>query len=378
MRSAVLVVALLTIVAGVAAPVIATGASVSDATGVDTTPALDGTSVVAQQSTLERTPETEILIELSADQSAEWRIEMRYDLETQNETAAFEEFAQEYEAGTTDVGLDAALFERISDTAETQTGRSMTIENATQTAYVENETGVLVLTFTWTNFLEQTDEGLRLGDALSVGRDQTWLTSLQENQNLTIQTPPGYAVSSTSLPLQNNAVVIEGPQTFESTEELSVSYVSTGVPSQSLPWELLAGGAVLIVVLGGAALLFARRRPSSESTTPSPNDTPETERDVPPRPEPESEHNGETAADTAASADADVNLSLLSDEERVELLLEQRGGRMKQANIVKETGWSDAKVSQLLSSMADNGRVEKLRLGRENLISLPDGDEDDA
>jgi uncharacterized membrane protein len=45
---------------------------------------------------------------------------------------------------------------------------------------------------------------------------------------------------------------------------------------------------------------------------------------------------------------------------------------MKQANIVKETGWSDAKVSQLLSSMADEGRVEKLRLGRENLISLPD------
>jgi uncharacterized membrane protein len=49
---------------------------------------------------------------------------------------------------------------------------------------------------------------------------------------------------------------------------------------------------------------------------------------------------------------------------------------MKQAAIVDETGWSDAKVSQLLSSMADDGRVEKLRLGRENLISLPDdGDE---
>lgn len=50
---------------------------------------------------------------------------------------------------------------------------------------------------------------------------------------------------------------------------------------------------------------------------------------------------------------------------------------MKQANIVKETGWSDAKVSQLLSAMADEERVEKLRLGRENLISLPDEDEDE-
>jgi hypothetical protein len=74
------------------------------------------------------------------------------------------------------------------------------------------------------------------------------------------------------------------------------------------------------------------------------------------------------------------DLELLSDEERVEYLLESNGGRMKQANIVSETGWSDAKVSQLLSSMAEDGRVDKLRLGRENLISLPDDDggEDDG
>jgi hypothetical protein len=63
---------------------------------------------------------------------------------------------------------------------------------------------------------------------------------------------------------------------------------------------------------------------------------------------------------------------LLSDEERVEYLLERNGGRMKQASIVKETGWSNAKVSQLLSSMDEEDRVDKLRIGRENLISLPE------
>jgi uncharacterized membrane protein len=41
---------------------------------------------------------------------------------------------------------------------------------------------------------------------------------------------------------------------------------------------------------------------------------------------------------------------------------------------VKETGWSNAKVSQLLSSMEEDGRVDKLRIGRENLISFPDED----
>jgi uncharacterized membrane protein len=47
---------------------------------------------------------------------------------------------------------------------------------------------------------------------------------------------------------------------------------------------------------------------------------------------------------------------------------------MKQANIVSETGWSNAKVSQLLSSMDEADRIDKLRIGRENLITLPDED----
>ena len=67
-----------------------------------------------------------------------------------------------------------------------------------------------------------------------------------------------------------------------------------------------------------------------------------------------------------------LDQELLSDEEYVERLLKRNDGRMKQAAIVKETDWSNAKVSQLLSSMDEEGRVEKLRIGRENLISFPD------
>ena len=47
---------------------------------------------------------------------------------------------------------------------------------------------------------------------------------------------------------------------------------------------------------------------------------------------------------------------------------------MKQGTIVTETGWSNAKVSQLLSAMDDDDRIDKLRIGRENLITLPDED----
>jgi len=82
---------------------------------------------------------------------------------------------------------------------------------------------------------------------------------------------------------------------------------------------------------------------------------------------------GDEGSDSEDDDDG-IDEELLSDEERVERLLERNGGRMKQATIVKETGWSNAKVSQLLSAMAEDDRVDKLRIGRENLISFPDED----
>ncbi|WP_246023006.1 helix-turn-helix transcriptional regulator [Halosimplex halophilum] len=78
--------------------------------------------------------------------------------------------------------------------------------------------------------------------------------------------------------------------------------------------------------------------------------------------------------DGADDEDDGIDEELLSDEERVERLIEENGGRMKQAAIVQETGWSNAKVSQLLSAMDEEGRIDKLRIGRENLISFPDED----
>jgi uncharacterized membrane protein len=66
-----------------------------------------------------------------------------------------------------------------------------------------------------------------------------------------------------------------------------------------------------------------------------------------------------------------INLSpLISDEEVVLNIIKQRGGRIKQVEIVEKTDWSNAKVSQVLSHLEQKGFVDKLRIGRENLISL--------
>ncbi|MFB6150696.1 MAG: helix-turn-helix transcriptional regulator [Haloarculaceae archaeon] len=67
----------------------------------------------------------------------------------------------------------------------------------------------------------------------------------------------------------------------------------------------------------------------------------------------------------------------LTDEEVVVDILEDNEGRMKQAKIVDRTGWSKSKVSMILSEMEDDDEISKLRVGRENIISLR-GNEPDA
>jgi hypothetical protein len=87
------------------------------------------------------------------------------------------------------------------------------------------------------------------------------------------------------------------------------------------------------------------------------------------------------ATDAGASAGATepavTNEELLTDEDRVVALLEEHGGRMRQVNIVDETGWSKSKVSMLLSDMDDDDVISKLRVGRENIVSL-EGHEPDV
>jgi uncharacterized membrane protein len=60
----------------------------------------------------------------------------------------------------------------------------------------------------------------------------------------------------------------------------------------------------------------------------------------------------------------------VTDADRVEKLLLENGGYMKQSRIVEQTEWSKAKVSRLLTRMAEEGRIRKDKDGRENVIVL--------
>lgn len=62
---------------------------------------------------------------------------------------------------------------------------------------------------------------------------------------------------------------------------------------------------------------------------------------------------------------------LVHDEVVITQMLEIESGHMRQSDIVEATDWSKAKVSRLLSRMADDDEIVKVRFGRENVIYLP-------
>lgn len=68
---------------------------------------------------------------------------------------------------------------------------------------------------------------------------------------------------------------------------------------------------------------------------------------------------------------------VLTDEDRVLQLLRENDGWVYQGLIVEETSWSKSKVSRLLSQMADEGTIEKVSVGRQNVVtekgSMPEG-----
>ena len=300
-------------------------------------------------------PTTTFEVALQPDRSADWTVTVTYDLQTDDQQAAFDELATAYQDGTATVGPTASLYENLAAQADEATGREMEIEDQSYDAVRRGTTGRLELSFTWTAFLAAEEERLVFNDVLSTPSG-TWLSTLGENQVLRITTPRGYAITSASEPFADNTVEIEGPRRFDSDDHIRIIFEESVFGAGAIRF---VGVAVILaaMIIGVALLLNRSDRAVRERVLPGDGD--------------------DAAAPTATTEEPvdtdppEEDLSLLADDERVERLLERNGGRMRQAAIVEETNWSDAKVSQLLSSMADADRVSKLRIGRENLITLP-------
>ena len=328
----------------------------------------------------------DVLIEVSVDSDgdAAWEIQYRVRLATDDEEQAFEELREDIEA---DPGAYADRFrERMvatADTAQAATGREMEVTETTVTAErreLPQSYGVVTYRFQWSGFAAIDGDRVVVGDAIDG-------LFLDDASSLIVSWPDGYGlVDATPSPTEtrDGAVVWAGPVDF-----------TEGEPRITVEPDGLAVGPVALLVvgllvLGGGAVAYRRRRGGSAVAADdgdggeSPPEAGVTETSEPAR---NADAEGTTdatvgSADTAAEPSASAESggpstspadeALLSNEEQVLQLVESNGGRMKQKHVAEELGWTAAKTSQVVTGLRDGDELDGFRLGRENVLSLPD------
>ncbi|PSQ10424.1 hypothetical protein BRC93_09415 [Halobacteriales archaeon QS_5_70_15] len=310
---------------------------------------------------------------VEADGDARWRVAYRFRLSDENATAAFEAFRADVEANA------AAYRERFADrmgrtvrAAENATGREMAVRNVSVRTSREELTayGVVTYRFRWTGFAAVSGDRLLVGDALEG-------LYLDRRTTLVVARPDGYRASGIE-PVADrrheDSVAWIGPTEFGSGEPRLVlepdpavdgtaaasgttatnAGGTTGTPVDrsddrggALPVGGVAlGGALLALGLGaGAALTLASRREETAAA--------------------------ESGADDGAAGPA-VDESLAPPDERVLTLLRTEGGRMKQAQVAERLDWTAAKTSRVVSDLREAEEVETFRVGRENVVALPE------
>jgi uncharacterized membrane protein len=283
------------------------------------------------------TADTIILdVQVHENGTATWAVAYRTRLDDAETTAAFESLRDDIRNNSTE--YTDQFTEWMASTiasAERATGRNMTGENYTVDAEIRQfpqRYGVVTYSFQWHRFADASGDRLRIGDAIAG-------LPLDEKTRLLISWPEEYEATTIRPPPdedRNGTAVWIGEMTFAREEPRIVAAPPATGPQ--VPWTMLA------ITLGAAGLLGAALaggwwlyRRDEEPTEP----------------------------------DEEMPEELLSNEERVMRLLEQRGGRVKQKAIVEELGWTEAKTSQVVGSLREQGKIESFRLGRENVLALP-------
>lgn len=303
-------------------------------------------------------------VALEPDGDARWTITYRVRLEDDDETAAFESLRDDVESNP---GNYTERFARrmngTVDAAENATGREMAVRNVTVDARLQElgrTYGILAYSFEWTGFAAVDGDSIAAGDALGG-------LFLDGQTTLVVSWPADYGLAD-ARPDPDDDVGDErsvgwaGPVEFGADEPRVVVERDAGSPLADLPSEGLLAAVLLALASVGAAVLWSRRRGVA---------------DVPAGATGANDVTGGPTPDDDAGDDPDEPPEeLLSNEEKVLKLVRERGGRVKQQEIVEELDWTDAKTSQVVRDLRDEGDLEGFRLGRENVLRLPEAEAD--
>jgi hypothetical protein len=357
----------------------------------------DEVDPTAYQTAEQEFTRTVFRIKVYNNSDARWTTELSRplnDSQGSNDVENFEEFAARFENESTEAFDNFQIYAaEVTSTGTDVTGRQMepiAFEREAEINRIGQTRGRIAMSFRWTNFTVDRETSLVMGDVFTGG----W--AIDKNQWLQVQAGKNLTLTGTPEPAPNSGSVEEDSVTWFG----ELAFAPEGRPRVEFNRTNVEGGAgengtnggdgtgedgetddssvddsgtgllgvfvlLLFVIVAGLALAwYAGVVPRSEK---QPEQATGEDAGAPPPPETES------ASESPVVSPEET----LSDEDRVLTLLEDNGGRMKQVSIVDETDWSKSKVSMLLSDMEDDEQISKLRVGRENIISIS-GEEPEA
>jgi hypothetical protein len=270
-------------------------------------------------------------ITLRDNGTADWQVEYRTPLVTDEDAGAFGSYADNLSGIYLPQFQD--LMQHSAAQAAAATSRPMEITDFDGDTGIQTTPtgryGVVSYSFSWKNFAEPGSD-LAIGDAFAGGM------YLAKDTTLIIRYPTGYTVSSAepAPDLVRDGLVWYGQRSFGAGEPRLV-VEKPGFPL--LP--VFAGAILVLVVIAGSWWIISKRR------SPEP-----VEANAPPEPLSETE--------------------LHTLEERIIQLLKNSGGEQYQSEIVRNLGLPKSTVSATLNDLNKRGIIQKIKKGRENLIRL--------
>ncbi|WP_276257679.1 helix-turn-helix transcriptional regulator [Haloglomus litoreum] len=356
-----------------------------------------GPATVAQVGNQE-VDSTEFRITVHENTSARWTFVYKVTLSNESQREDFRAYAERFNTQETELYTNfRERSRRVTEQGTDATGRQMNATGFSKRAYIpslnENR-GLVRMSFVWTNFAIREGDRIEMGDVFEggfyIGPDQRLVVEHGPNLRFQSANPSpiideeSIAESDTLTWLGEQEFVDERPQVRlvpPSQPTATPSATPTSPPGSESPTDtdpgggstgflpILGLGVVLLLGLGVALAYGAGALPGTgddddgaAAATVDDGDGDGGGADT----------GGGGAAAGAATEQPEPAVpdeELLEDDQRVMQLLEENGGRMKQVNIVEETGWSKSKVSMLLSDMEEEEQISKLRVGRENIIS---------
>jgi len=299
-------------------------------------------------------------VDVRANGTATWRVEYHFQLTADGERESFRSLRDDIERNPSNYTAQFADRIRPSVTAaERETGREMAVGNvsvAVRRQRLAQPTGIITYRFTWRRFARSNGSAIHVGDAIRgfyVGPTTTLTLTWPDQYRAARTLPSPDAERTHRLSWQGElGFGADEPQVLVTTAEAATATQSApgGGSGDATPGGvspvLIAVGGLLLAVLGTGGAVAARNRGSPDATD-------------------------EPAAETAPASSV-PDEELLSDEERALAVVAERGGRVKQQALVDACDWTDSKASRVVSDLRENGDVEVFRLGRENVISLPE------